>query len=67
MTPLNEITGNQSNPEFPNIIQSKHEKLKFGKRKSQFLAINRGGESEDITEDICLKQANKLKDVIVLT
>lgn len=49
--------------------KSKHERMKFGKRKSLFSqTFGPSGESEDITEDISLKKvANKMKDVIILT
>ena len=50
---------------------SKSEKIQFSKRKSQFsqpLGGQHAGESEGITEDVCLKKAaNKMNDVIILT
>ena len=50
---------------------AKSEKIQFSKRKSQFsqpIGQVAGGESEGITEDICLKKAaNKMNDVIILS
>ena len=64
------ITITQSNQEniSDNIEKNNVEKMKFNKRKSQFSTSKKEfSESEDITEDIYLKKANKTKDVIILT